>query len=101
MSINGVSFKGTLIVNDCKNGRDYYLNSDRIIGMKANADKTEIKYDLPQEIRENGKTYYVPKIYTVGLDIDTVLNAYNAVKNNNIEVNLSSVETRDCNKHSI
>lgn len=91
MSITGVSpisFKGTMIVTH-SNGRDYHLDSERILGVKSTPTHTEIKYDLPQEIRENGRTYYVPKIYTVNPNVNTVLNAYNAIKDTDVTVDLT------------
>ena len=87
--INAVSFKGTMIVTDMKNGRDYHLDDERILGIKSKHAYTEIKYDLPQEIREQGHTYYVPKTYNVKLNTDTVLNAYNAIKNADLTVDLT------------
>lgn len=92
MSINGVnsvSFKGTMVVTNQTNGRNYHLDSERILGVKSTPTHTEIKYDLPQEIRENGRTFYVPKIYHVNLDTNSVLNAYNAIKDSKLTVDLT------------
>ncbi len=87
--INSVSFKGTMVVTDLSNGRDYHLDSERILGVKSNPTHTTIKYDLPQEIREKGRTYYVPKEYKVNLSTDSVLSAYNAIKDSDITVDLT------------
>ncbi|MBE7712298.1 MAG: hypothetical protein E7Z87_00980 [Cyanobacteria bacterium SIG26] len=87
--VNPVSFKGTMVVTDMKNGRDYHLNNDSILGVNAKPTYTQIIYNLPQEIRENGRTYYEPKVYNVALDVNTILNAYNATKGNKLTVDLT------------
>ena len=45
--------------------------------------------EYPQEIREKGRTYYVPKEYKVNLSTDSVLSAYNAIKDSDITVDLT------------
>lgn len=92
MSISGVSpvsFKGTMVVTDMKNGRNYHLDDERILKLNAKPTYTQIVYDLPQEIRKDGRTYYEPKVYNVALDTNTVLNAYNAIKDSKLTVDLT------------
>ena len=88
-AINSVPFKGTMIITNQENGRDYHLDDNRILGIKQKPTSTEIKYNLPQEIRRNGHVCYVPKIYKVNLDANSVLNAYNAIKDSKVTVDLS------------
>jgi len=92
MSINGisgVSFKGHLIVADRFKPIDHCLESDKILGFSTQDGDTVIEYDIPQTVRHNGHTYTEPSLVSVKADLNTVLNAYNAIKDTGVTVNLT------------
>lgn len=94
MSINAInssnlSFKGKLRVPFDDKHQTCELDTNKILEMEERKDSILIKYDIPVEKRHNGYTYYEPMVVRVPLDINTLLNAYNAAKASALIIDLS------------
>lgn len=90
ISTTGPSFKGGIYVHDRYSQVVPRLDTDKILKIEAREkNSTLIVYDEPGIERHNGYVYETPTTFNIPVNVNTVLNAYAATKNSNLEVDLS------------
>ena len=87
MITNNIAFKGSIIVPGNKN-EIHNINADYIKKIEADYSGTNIEY---YKLIRNDDAYQTKlfKGHTL-VDINTILNAYNATKNSQLEVDLTN-----------
>lgn len=85
--INGLNYKGWLVVNNADNKKKY-LKTEDIDTISSNGIDTTIMYKTVHTNRGTGyQELLFPKI-KIHTDLNTVLSAYNATKNTRLTVDL-------------
>lgn len=94
MNINAINtnFKGHIKIHELDSSVNHTLDANKILDIEAREkNRTIITYDRPKEVRHNGYIYHEPTRFHLDLDINTVLDAYNAAKNSDISVDISQL----------
>ena len=92
MNINATSpcFKGGICIHEQYSRIVPRLDTDKISKIEARGkNSTLIVYDEPGIERHNGYVYETPTTFNIPVNVNTVLNAYAAAKNSNLDVDLS------------